>query len=92
MTYWALIGIAGTGSYAILPARAGIWGFIPRGTYGLTARLWQFIQSGTLSIFLFIPGLAQEETRLHGSKHGNPASADAARPQGINDQFSTGPD
>jgi hypothetical protein len=51
------------------------------------------IQSlGQFKNFYFIPGLALIETRLHGSKHGNPASADAARPQGINDQFSTGPD
>jgi hypothetical protein len=47
---------------------------------------------GQIKHFLFIPGLALIETRLHGSKHGNPASADAARPQGINDQFSAGPD
>jgi len=32
------------------------------------------------------------ETGHHGSKHGNPASADAAEPQGKNDQFFAGPD
>jgi len=60
-------------------------------TNGLSACLQQVNHSGKLSIFLFIPGLALVETRLHGSKHGNPASADAAMPQGINDQFSAEP-
>lgn len=92
MTYSALLGIAGAGSYAILPARDGIWVFIPCRTSGLSACLWLVNKVGKLSVFLFIPGLVQEETRLHGSKHGDPASADAARPQGSNDQFSTGPD
>jgi hypothetical protein len=32
------------------------------------------------------------KARLHGSKHGNPASAEAAKPQGTNDQFFAGPD
>ncbi len=32
------------------------------------------------------------ETRFRGRKHGHPASTDAAEPQGINDQFFTGPD
>jgi hypothetical protein len=36
--------------------------------------------------------LALGKTRIHGSKHGNPASADAAEPQGFNDQVSLGLD
>jgi hypothetical protein len=31
------------------------------------------------------------EVRIQGSKHGIPASAEAAMPQGKNDQFSVGP-
>jgi hypothetical protein len=73
-----------------LPVTA--FGSFTRRTNGLSACLKQFNHPGKLSIFLFIPGLAMVETRLHGSKHGNPASADAARPQGINDQFFAGPD
>ena len=34
---------------------------------------------------------SHERDRIHGSKHGIPASAKAATPQGINDQFSVGP-
>ena len=34
---------------------------------------------------------SHERDQIHGSKHGNPASAKAAMPQGINDQFSVGP-
>jgi hypothetical protein len=41
---------------------------------------------------VFNSGHAMGKTRFHGSKHGIPASADAAQPQGINDQFSAGPD
>ncbi len=36
----------------------------------------------------FVSGLKHIlKTRLHGSKHGYPASAEAAKPQGMNDQF-----
>ena len=41
----------------------------------------------------FVSGLKHKcKTRLHGSKHGNPASAEAAKPQGMNDQFFAEPD
>jgi hypothetical protein len=67
-------------------------GLFTRRTNGLSARIQQVNYAGNISIIFIHSWPHFDETRLHGSKHGNPASADAAKPQGINDHFSAGPD